>query len=251
MVNVAERAVQCGGDPFNERVAGGMAEGIVDGLEVVNIHDDEREGRIALLVGVQSPLKMPPVQQIRQRVVLGLPADHSLGLLTFLAGGVVGRDHLPQLHGPLHRQRFSAPDVFYVAGDRPYKQPKDEPPTEKDDQQQKDRAVLHALQGELEVFGGKRLLLLGFRNQNIPVLCNVLIDEILAVFIFVIAEEPLGPCDHLIFGQRGIRLRKLDVQQLLRPVGGIVVRGLQHEPHRVKFHMHQILRVVHGGENVL
>ena len=47
-----------------------------------------------------------------------------------------------------------------------------------------------------------------------------------------------------------IRLRKLDVQQLLRPAGGIVVRGLQHEPHHVKFRMHQILRAVHGGENV-
>ena len=84
-------------DLLQQRVAGGVAERVVDGLEVVQVQAQQREGlRLPAVVGVEQfgelAAELVPVGQARERVEVrqvGELAPRALGL------GGVGADTAP------------------------------------------------------------------------------------------------------------------------------------------------------------
>ena len=93
----------------------GVAEGVVDGFELIDVGQDEREIMLAIIVEFQGLVERSAIEQIGQRVVLGLMFDDHVRGLVFREHAVIRfRQHL-QLAGALHGEQLVCLDAVAEA----------------------------------------------------------------------------------------------------------------------------------------
>jgi len=97
-VVVAQALVQARGGRLEQRIAGGVAEGVVDGLEAVQVDEQHRQRAAAIarhLDGIGGLLaQQHPVGQAGEQVVMGQQFDALVGFA--LAGDVTEQHHEPR-----------------------------------------------------------------------------------------------------------------------------------------------------------
>ena len=90
-VGASRLALQDGGGPRDRVVPDGVAVGVVDVLEVVEVDDQQRRGLVVARDVVPDPLELllepAPVEEPRQRVVVGQVLQ--LALVALLVGDVL------------------------------------------------------------------------------------------------------------------------------------------------------------------
>ena len=118
IVAAAEGLQEVPGGPADNGISGGVAAGVVDVLEVVDIAQQQGEGGILLLAEGQAFFEGAVVEKAGELVVLGLVEDELMGLLILRKDPVIGLGQGAQLGGTAHRKGGIVGDAVAEAAQR-------------------------------------------------------------------------------------------------------------------------------------
>ena len=114
-IGATEGHLQQAGYALEHLITNSVTVGVVDGFELVDIGQDEREVMLAVVVELQGLVERSAIEQVGQRVVLGLMLDDHVRGLVFREHAVIRfRQHL-QLAGALHGEQLVGLDAVAEA----------------------------------------------------------------------------------------------------------------------------------------